>query len=93
MKKFLALFLDKPTVVSVLGIATIIAGVPLIIILMTTGGGGGLGAFIILGWLFVVSAALILDRVLVRIVKPYTLSILETVAVGLIFILLILSVL
>lgn len=52
-----------------------------------------MGAFIILGWLFVVSAALILDRVLVRIVKPYTLSILETVAVGLIFILLILSIL
>ncbi|AKD03300.1 hypothetical protein POKO110462_22425 [Pontibacter korlensis] len=91
MKKFLAIFLDKPTIVSILGIATIIAGVPLIIYMMTTGGGGGLGAFVILGWLVGVSFILALDRFLVRVVKPYTLSVVESVGAGLIFIMLLLS--
>lgn len=81
MKKFLALFLDAPTIVSVLGIATIIAGIPLSLFMMTVGGGGGLGGFIILGWLLVLSVILFFDRLLVKIVKPAIISVVELVFV------------
>jgi len=83
MKKNFPRFLKNPTVVSIFGTAVIIVGIPLLFYAATLGGGAGLGAFIILGWLAIVGVVLFVDRILVRRVKPLTLSIVESIIGGL----------
>ena len=89
MKKHFHQFFNNLTVVSIFGTTIIIVGIPLMFYAATLGGGGGLGAFIILGWLAIVCVVLFVDRILVRRVKPLTLSIVESVIGGLAIVLII----
>lgn len=83
MKKHFLQFLNNPTVVSIFGTAIIIVGIPLMLYAATLSGGASLGAFIIFWWLTIVSVVLLVDRILVRRVKPLKLSIVESVIGGL----------
>ncbi len=79
MKKIIDILIKKPTVISILGIAVLVIGIPSGIYGLTLKGGASLGGALILLGVGFTSIIFLIDRVIVNVINIKTLNIIESI--------------